>query len=676
MIKYLTSFFVFTIFILFSPFLVSARVLPNDPYYEKQWYLPKIKADLAWERINSSPNITIAVIDSGVQIDHPDLKDNIWVNENEIANTGTDDDGNGFIDDINGWDFVENVPDPSPKFNEDWTESGMSHGTMVAGIIAAVGNNNQGVTGLTWQAKIMPLRALNHKGEGRISDVVRAIDYAINNGADIINLSFAGFTYNSSLQAAINRASQAGIIVVTAAGNEHENGQGLNTDETPIYPACYGKDNILVLGVASTDPLDQKADFSSYGFSCVDITAPGISFFNTITQGSNLFDQNLLYDGYWSGTSMSAPIISGTLALIAEMNPNLSPVEIVNVLLRSADNISRLNPAYLGQLGAGRVNVYRAVEMSRELLYSKLGRIIAAPASQNELDLKLLDISGNKIDVFDINQLIRNGAKVASGDISGNGDSEIVIAMQKGERPELLIFSRDQRLLGRFFAYDPNFLGGMSLALADLDGNGKKEIIVGAGPGGGPHVRIFDHRGNLKGQFFAHDLNFRGGVNVSAGNIDGKGINNIVVGLGEGSDPAIKIFDRRGNMLGVFLAYEKSFTGGVNVTVANIDGRADRRDKIIIAPGPGRAPEIKVFTNHGELERSFLAFRSNWQLGVSVSAGDLNNNGLAEIVTGALAGGDPQIRVFSGKGNLLESFYAWSDKYSGGVNVDIIQLLN
>ncbi len=676
MFKYLTSFFVLTIVLLTMPFFVSARVLPNDPFYEDQWYLPKVKADLAWERINSSPNITIAVIDSGVQIDHPDLKANIWVNKKEIANTGKDDDNNGFIDDINGWDFVENVPDPSPKFNDGWTESGISHGTMVAGIIAAVGNNKEGVTGLTWKAKIMPLRVLNHIGEGRISDVVRAIDYAINNGADIINLSFVGFTYSSSLQAAINRASEAGIIVVTAAGNEQENGDGFNTDETPVYPACYGKDNALVLGVAATDPLDQKTNFSSYGFTCVDISAPGLSFFNTITKGSNPLNQTLLYDGYFSGTSMSAPIISGTLALIAEMNPKLTPVEIVSVLLRSADNISRLNPNYLGQLGAGRVNVYRAVEMSREMLYSKLGRIIASPASESELNIKLSDISGNKIDEFNINELVKNGAKVASGDISGSGDSEIVVALQKGQKPELLIFNRDKKLIGRFFAYDPNFLGGMSLALADLDGNGKKEIIVGAGPGGGPHVRIFDHRGNLKGQFFAHDVNFRGGVNVAAGDIDGKGNNQIVVALGKGSDPAVKIFDRRGNLLGVFLAYEKSFLGGVNVAVANIDGRADKKHEIIVTPGPGRAPEIKVFSNHAELKTSFLAFRSSWQLGVSVSAGDLNNNGLAEIVVGALAGGDPQIRVFSGKGNLLDSFYAWEDKYSGGVNVDVIQLLN
>jgi subtilisin family serine protease len=675
MYKWITIFLVFLMVFLTSLFSVSAAIVPNDPYFKNQWYLQKIQADRAWERINSSPNITIAVIDSGVQIDHPDLKDNIWINQGEVKD-GVDSDSNGFIDDFNGWDFVNNTPDPSPKFEDNWTESGVSHGTMVAGIIAAVANNNMGVSGITWQAQIMPLRVLNDQGEGRISDVVRAIDYAINNGADIINLSFVGFNYSESLLAAINRASQAGVIVVAAAGNEQENGQGFNTDETPIYPACYGADNKLVIGVAASDALDQKTDFSSYGFTCIDITAPGISFFSTITQGSNLLDKNLLYDGYWSGTSMSAPVISASLALIAEINPNLSPAEIVDVLFKTTDNISRLNPNYLGQLGAGRVNVYRAVETARELLYSRLGRLLLSPSKTREKPLLLTDKSGNILHEWDLDSMIKNGASAAAGDISGNGESEIIVAPSLGSQPEIKIYNREGKLVGRFFAYHPNFLGGFSVAVADINGDGKAEIITGAGPGGGPHVRIFDQKGQLKGQFFAADLNFRGGVNVAAGNIDGKSEAKIVVGLGQGSEPLVKIFDYRANLLGVFLAYEKTFEGGIKVAVANIDGRLDRKDEIIIVPGPGREPELKIFSDRSELKNSFLVFNKNWQNGISLAAGDLNNNGLADIVVGALAGGDPQVRIWDGQGRLMESFYTWQDGFLGGVNVSVIQLIN
>lgn len=670
-----TSFLIIAFFFQVTSLTAEAAIIPNDPDYQNQWYLQKINAHVAWERINSSPNITIAVIDAGLQIDHPDLKDNIWVNYKEIAGNDLDDDKNGFIDDFNGWDFVTNTPDPSPKFETGWTESGVAHGTMVAGIIAAMGNNNLGVTGVTWRAKLMPLRVLNDKGEGRISDVVRAVDYAINNGADIINLSFVGFTFSDSLQAALRRANEAGVIVVAAAGNEQSDGEGYNTDETPIYPVCYGADNPLIIGVAATDPLDQKTSFSSYGFRCIDITAPGVSFFNTITQGSNPNNPQLLYDGYWSGTSMAAPIISGTLALIAEINPDLSPAKIVNVLFKTADNISLLNPNYLGQLGAGRVNVSRAVETARELLYSRLGRLLLAPASGGQ-SVILTDQSGHKLTDWVIEEALSQGATVAAGDISGNGDSEIIIAAGKGAAPEIKIYNRQGKLIGRFFAYHPNFKGGMSVAVADLDGNGQAEIITGAGPGGGPHVRVFNQRGQLKGQFFAAGEYFRGGVNVAAGDIDGKGGAKIVIGLGAGSDPAVKIFDRHGNLLGAFLAYDKSFKGGVKVTVANLDGRVDRKHEIITAPGAGHEPLVRIFSDRGELKRSFLAFNRSWQSGFSLAAGDLNNNGLADIVVGAQAGGDPQVRVFSGQGQLLESFYAWEGDYLGGVNVGVVRLLN
>ena len=391
--KLLASFFVFFLF-LAAP--AQAVFAPNDQYYGNQWYLAKIKADSAWEKITDSPDVVIAVIDSGIQVSHPDLADNIWRNKQEIPNNNIDDDHNGFIDDYNGWDFVNNVPDPSPKFSSGWTEAGVSHGTMMAGIIAARGNNQLGVAGVTWQAQIMPLKVLNDKGEGRISDVVRAIDYAANNGADIINLSFVSFNYSDALQEAIRRAHKAGVIIVAAAGNEQSAGEGYDIDKTPIYPACYDgsfSEN-MVIGVAATDALDQKAKFSSYGSRCVDLAAPGISFFNAVSIGSNPEAPNKAYDGYWSGTSMATPLVSATLALIAQANPELSQREIVNILFASTDNISRLNPDYPGELGNGRLNVNRAVELAKEQLYSRLGRLIIIPSKSGKA-VKLTAANGD-----------------------------------------------------------------------------------------------------------------------------------------------------------------------------------------------------------------------------------------------------------------------------------------
>ncbi len=677
--RFVASFFAF---LLLTVPVAGASFLPNDYHYSKQWYLTRIKAPSAWEKASRSPNVTIAVIDAGVQIDHPDLVDNIWVNTQEIPANGIDDDRNGFIDDVHGWDFVQNIPDPQPKFDDDWTESGISHGTMVAGIIAATGNNGQGITGVTWRAKLMSLRALNDKGEGKVGAVIRAIDYAVHNGADIINLSFVGFNHSQALQDAIQRAYDAGVIVVAAAGNEQEDGEAYNTDKNPIYPACYDGENgeNMVIGVAATDALDQKADFSSYGFKCVDIAAPGVSFFSTITYGGNPVERDKYYDGFWSGTSMAAPVISGSLALLTEANPQLRPTEIVSILLQSADNISRLNPLYLGQLGSGRVNLERAVTTAQERLYSHLGRLLLSPATwptsaSGTPGLVLADKGGAILQHYAVTGVV--GSVFVSGDVDANGADELISAAPAGQEPYISIYGPNGDLRGRFLVFDPKFKGGFSVAIADVNDDGLEEIIVGAGAGGGPHVRIFDHKGKLKGQFFAFEKNFRGGVNVAAGNIDGQGAAEIIVARGAGGSPELKIFDRRGHLQGQFFAFEKNFRGGVNVAVANVDGRNDRnKEEIIVAPGPGREPLIKVFSNKAVLKKSFLAYGRNWQGGMSLAAGDLDNDGSADIVVGTRPGATPHVRVFSGLGTLKESFYAFSENFSGGVNVGVIEFIN
>ncbi|MCF7860442.1 S8 family serine peptidase [Patescibacteria group bacterium] len=678
--KFVTSFL--AIFFLIVP-TVGASFLPNDTFYNYQWYLSRIKAPAAWEQVNASPDITIAIIDAGIEINHPDLKDNIWKNIKEIPDNNIDDDANGFIDDVNGWDFVQNLPDPSPKFDEDWTESGISHGTTVAGIIAATGNNREGITGITWKAKLMPLRALNDKGEGRISSVIRAIDYAIHNGADIINLSFVGFNYSQALQDAIQRAYDAGVIVVAAAGNEQADGEGYNSDNDPIYPACYDGINgeNMVIGVAATDALDQKADFSSYGFKCVDITAPGVSFFGTITLGGNPIEPNAHYDGFWSGTSMATPVISGSLALIAEANPQLSSRDIVNILFQSADNISRLNPEYLGQLGNGRVNLYRAINIAKERLYSKLGRLMfiadnTADGIATSSELVISNKSGAVLENIKLTELAA-GQGLASGDVDGNNEDEIIIGSAPGNEPYINIYGPKGDLRGRFLVYNRNFKGGFSVAVADINDDGKAEIIVGAGAGGGPHVRIFDHKSVLKGQFFAFEENFHGGVNVAAGNIDGRGAAEIIVARGAGLTPEVKIFDRHGNLEGQFFAYERSFKGGVQLAIANTDGRNDNnKEEIIVAPGAGREPLIRIFSNKAVLKKEFLAYGRNWQGGINIAATDLDNDGRADIVTGAKSGATPHVRVFNGQGELVESFYAYADDFKGGVNVSTINIIN
>jgi subtilisin family serine protease len=323
---------------------------------------------------------------------------------------------------------------------------------MIAGIIAAQGNNKIGVSGVTWSAKIMPLRALNDQGVGRVNDVIRAVDYATNNGADIINLSFISFKYNEALQEAIARAHEAGVIVVAAAGNEQSNGFGYDIDKTPIYPACYDgsfSEN-MVIGVAATDALDQKSKFSSYGSRCVDITAPGISFFNTATAGGNKNDPGKIYDGYWSGTSMAAPLVSGTLALIEQANPELSSRQVINILFSSTDNINRLNPDYLGQLGNGRLNTFRAVEKAKIELYSHLNRLVITTNSGDKAS-KLTAVNGLLVTELS-KETVAPGSNLASGDISGRGSENLIVGAGQGQEPEIKILDNQSKLLNKFLA--------------------------------------------------------------------------------------------------------------------------------------------------------------------------------------------------------------------------------
>lgn len=667
------------IYILIFSFLlgpsVFASISPNDFYYNNQWYLSKIKADKAWEKISSSPDVVIAVIDSGIEIDHPDLSANIWTNTREIASTGLDDDNNGFIDDINGWDFVNNVPDPRPKFEEGWTESGVSHGTLIAGIMAAEGNNKEGIAGLTWKTQIMPLKAFNDKGEGRVSDIVRAIDYAINNGANIINLSFMNFDYSKNLQAAIERAHRAGLIIVAAAGNESAGGR--DTFEKPVYPACYDgslSGENMVIGVAATDALDQKTSFSAYGENCVDITAPGISFFGTVTPGANTDDPSRLYDGYWSGTSMATPLVSATLSLIIQANPELSRQEVVSILFASTDDVSKLNPDYPNKLGNGRLNVNRAVEMAKERLFSRLGVLLVRPDNkwQRDLEGNLKNVelrSPNGKFVKDFQSHIFSGFDtVKAADIDSDSFYELVLAAEPGSSPRVRIVGCDGRVQTEFLAYESSYSSGLSLALADLNANGKKEILVAKRFNGNGMIKVFDYKGKFIKEIPAYSRDFKGEVSLAAGNIDGQGGDEIVVAFGKGRSADIRILSGESELVGAFRAYEEDYLNGLNLEVANLNGLEDlSKAEIIVSPKSGKNGEIKIFNNYGHLLNSFLAFGKNYRGEVSLSAGDLSNNGVSEIVVAAKSGAAPHVRVFNLEGLIIESFYAWEESFSGGV---------
>jgi len=467
-------------------------------------------------------------------------------------------------------------------------------------------------------------------------------------------------------------------MIVAAAGNEQAGGEGYNIDKTPIYPACYDGNSgqNMVIGVVATDALDQKSRFSSYGFNCVDIAAPGISFFSTISPGSNPNDVNKYYDGFWSGTSMATPLVSASLALIAQANPELSRREIVNILFASTDNISRLNPDYLGQLGNGRLNLNKAIEMAKDSLYSRLGRILVVPATGSR-ESKLTAANGDAVKRISWSEKILPNSSLAVGDTNGDGFDEFIFGAPAGSPPTVTIFNSNGRLLNKFLAYDKNFKGGVNLAVANLDNNDEAEIMTAQASMGNAQVKIFNSSGKLQKQFLAADRKFFGGLSIAVGDLEGNGENKIVLAYSQGQEPQVKIFNKDGKLISVFLAYEKSFRGGVRVAIANLDGRKNHnKAEIILAPGKGRPADVKIFDNYGKVQKQFLAYNKSWRGGVNLAAGDLNNDGVNEIALGALPGAAPHVRVFDNAGSLLESFYAWEAGFNGGVNLGIIKINN
>ena len=308
---------------------------PNDTHYvnDNLWGLKKIGCPAAWD-ISTSSSITVAVLDTGIDYRHEDLKQNMWINEAELnGEPNKDDDGNGYKDDTYGYDFVNEDSDPM--------DDGDNHGVHVAATIGAMSNNNIGVTGVCWSVKMMALKFMDFFN-GPISAEIEGIEYAIQHGSKIINMSFGGPAFSQAEKDAIKKAAQQSVICVIAAGND-----GTNNDETPSYPANYELDNIVTVG--ASDSNDALASFSNYGAKSVDLLAPGAGIWSTV-----------ISDGYESkdGTSMAAPYVSGCLALLWSRFPHLSYRQIIGKLLRNVDKI----PASRAVVATGgRLNLYKAI---------------------------------------------------------------------------------------------------------------------------------------------------------------------------------------------------------------------------------------------------------------------------------------------------------------------------
>jgi len=313
-------------------------VLPNDPLLDQQFGIRNVKADLSWKNETGVGSVIVAVIDTGVDWKHPDLQKLIWVNPGEDINSngiaeqsdlnGKDDDGNGFVDDIIGWDFWSNDNDPMDTHG---------HGTSVAGIISADTNNGIGIAGCTWNCKIMPIRVRETTRTEFHYMVAKGMKYAVENGAKVINLSLDSNI--PVIKKTIKWTYKKGAVIVGTAGNQNST---MN-----CCPDAHFKE---VICVASLDWNDRKWISSNYGEN-IDICAPTLSVTTTIC-GSY---------GRGGGTSHATPYVTALAALLFSKHPNWTNEKVIRVIIDSADSIDAINPKYKGQLGAGKINFLKAL---------------------------------------------------------------------------------------------------------------------------------------------------------------------------------------------------------------------------------------------------------------------------------------------------------------------------
>lgn len=374
-------------------------VTPSDTYFSSQWALNNtgqtggttdadIDAPEAWNIATGSDDVTIAIIDTGITFNHPDLQNNIWTNAGEIGGgketDGIDNDGNGEIDDWRGWDYVNSDNNPTDDYDPYY------HGTHVAGIAGAEGNNSLGVSGVCWNVKLMAVKGLDENGYGDVADLINAIDYARLNGANIINASWGSYTYSASLTTAIERTMTDEILFIAAAGND-----SYNTDISGYqhYPSSYDSDNVI--SVLSTDHNDNlSTSFSNYGLYSVDLGAPG----GTGDESSKdiLSTKNGSSYRLLAGTSMATPFVSGTAALLMGYRPSIDWWQNKTTLLKSADSLSALLQKCRTH---GRLNAYNALTYTVPVLPdapSDLDGTVAENGGNYEITLTWTDNSDNE----------------------------------------------------------------------------------------------------------------------------------------------------------------------------------------------------------------------------------------------------------------------------------------
>ncbi|OGH68460.1 MAG: hypothetical protein A3J66_00570 [Candidatus Magasanikbacteria bacterium RIFCSPHIGHO2_02_FULL_47_14] len=653
----------FSLLLLF-PLCTWAKV-PTDPKVN-QWSFRDTKAFEAWDLATGSRDVIVAVIDNGFDTFHPDLYPNVWRNEDEVEDNRVDDDHNGYIDDVWGWDFV--VEDKNDDGKVDINELagdndprpdviGLSpqeikngifhHGSLVAGIIGAVGNNAQDIAGINWQVRLMNIRMLNSAGTGDLLPLSRAIRYAVDNGAQVINFSIIGSGGETELLDAINYAYSHRVVMVAAAGNN-----GLSLNEEPLYPVCSdgSQETELILGVSGVDEQHHLANFSNYGSTCIDLAAPGVGI-ESLLRYAPRFNLPQTSDGGWNGTSFAAPFVSGAAALVKSVQPSWGPQEIFSALLSTVHKTPPPDEnVYKNLFGAGLLQIDKAVEYAK-----KQTPVVSLTASRVfSLNAKIGVVTATTGDGVAVSSRVVP-LLLESDDVSVNqsgSDPAFAVAKSKkfGQR-EMYLLTRDWQV---FTSWVFPAAGPVDVEFGDVTGDTTPEVVVGPSYADKNIVRVFSIGGK---ELARYDISTQhAGVSIALTYDPARKTYDIVAGYREKNTTYLVRLSGDVKLQKQITVPELRSIG----SVGSADVNGDAAPEYVVSAGRGESPWVIFYDQSGSLERKFAVYDTGYQQGVRFFLTDSNSDGKHDVVTAPLGGGQP-IRIWTGRSKKIAEWWPWEE---------------
>ncbi|MFB6181988.1 MAG: S8 family serine peptidase [Candidatus Magasanikbacteria bacterium] len=635
--------------------------MPNDPRANPlPWQYQKVDLKGAWDKTTGSKSTVIAVIDNGFDHLHPDLIQNTWKNRDEIPGNNIDDDGNGYVDDVWGWSFVSedynndgeisqreemgsNNPRPNIFDLREVSEKTVHHGTAVAGLIGAKGDNGLAGTGVNWDVSLMNLKVVDNDGAGTVENFPHAVRYAVNNGADVISFSLVGNMDNEEekqdIESAIDYAYKNGVALVAAGGNRRR-----NLNKNPRQPVCadssFEDEEEKILGVNPITKDEHLARFSNFGSKCIDIVAPGINLSSTVRYAPG-FGLDKKFGGGWSGSSFAVPFVSGVAGLIKSIQPDWGPKKIYDAMFKTAYGEKEKDEVkYRDLFGAGLVQADEAIDFAWERLETdtNIGGLttVNKGGKNNRVIFSESELNSDFFNLIDGKDRVKKIQK---------GNKKTIVLIQKNEKIEAEILSNNSGNWKKIdsFSVLSTVQPGFSIkgvGFGDINQDGVDELVFGYSDNEGSALRMFRKDGLLLKERKLNDaLN-------SFTIMDSIKKDKIAI-LAQGEKKSYVSF--LNSNLFESKRFEVYFSGN-EINSGNIDN--DKELELIISSFKDSEPLLGYLEQDGTIKRRFYSYDPGYRQDFDTLIGDINSDSKDEIITIPEKG--QKLRAWSGEGDILK----------------------